>query len=860
MLVERGQVLETLTGMLAEVAAGDGRLVFLGGEAGIGKTTVALALVAAAPPRFVIRRGTSDNLTTAAALGPIVEALPEIDTDLAVDAPVDKVRIVQHIRSVLSGAPTVVLLEDLHWADEATLDALRIIGRRLAGLPVLLVVTFRADEVPPDHPLTALLGDLATSPGVLRMQLPTLSVDGVRELIVESGSTLDAEELHRETGGNPFYVSEVLAAAEGTVPATVRDAVLARAHRLSVPARRVLAATAVLGRGELALLVDVSGESAEAVDDCVLRGMLVHDGDVLTFRHELARLAIEQTMTPGESAELHAAALRAFRATDRGDHRRLAHYAAGCGDRAAVLEHATRAARHAARYGAHREAAELYRLALRSGNPSEEDRFELCSALSYECYLTDQLEEALAVRLEAMQLAEQLGNQLAVGVAQRWLSRLSWFFGRNEQSRLWADRALETLAPLGETPELAMAYSNLTQLRMLANESDATIELGEQAIELAHRLGDREVEIHALNNVGTARLSKGDVVVGTEQLGRSLEMALRDDAQEHVARAYTNLGATPVIARRYDEAERALRAGIAYCTDRDLDSWRLYMSSWLARVQLERGQHAKARAVAADVLRHRHLSPITTIVASVVVALVDLRAGRADDARLDAALELAVATGEAQRLVPVALARAEAAWLADRIDDIEPEVDRVWAIAGSEGQGWALGELGWWLHVAGAPARELATPAAPPFAAMLAGDPETAAREWTAVGCPLWQAVALARSPDIEDARTALDLIDSLEVAAVRAAVLRDRQAAGLPVPRGPRASSRTNAWGLTPREIEILELLTDGLSNAELARQLYLSEKTIGHHVSAILRKLGEPTRSRAVAAARKHGIVTQT
>jgi ATP/maltotriose-dependent transcriptional regulator MalT len=525
-----------------------------------------------------------------------------------------------------------------------------------------------------------------------------------------------------------------------------------------------------------------------------------------------------------------------------------------------VLEHAARAARQAARFGAHRESAELYRLALRSGDPADHERSELLAALSYECYLTDQLGEALAVRLDAMHLAELVGDRLAVGVAQRWVSRLSWFQGRNDDSRLWAHRAIETLSPLGESPELAMAYSNLAQLHMLANESAAAIELGEHAIELARRLGDREVEMHALNNVGTARMISGDLALGEQQLAQSLELALRDDAQEHAARAYTNLSATPVVDRRYDEAERVLRAGLAYCADRDLDSWRLYMGSWLARVHLERGQFAKAASVAADILRHRHVSPVTTIVASLVATQIDLRAGRPDDGRLDAALDLAVSTGESQRLVPVVLARAEAAWLADRIEDIEPEVDRVWAIAVDQRHDWSLGELAWWLHVAGAQPRDLPIPAAAPFAAMLADDWSTAAQTWAAIGCPLWHAIALAGSPALDDARTALEMLDEWDVPAVRNALLRDRQAAGLPVPRGPRASSRTNSWGLTAREVEILGLLTDGLSNAELARRLYLSEKTVGHHVSAILRKLGEPTRSRAVAAARKHGIVAQT
>jgi DNA-binding CsgD family transcriptional regulator len=115
-----------------------------------------------------------------------------------------------------------------------------------------------------------------------------------------------------------------------------------------------------------------------------------------------------------------------------------------------------------------------------------------------------------------------------------------------------------------------------------------------------------------------------------------------------------------------------------------------------------------------------------------------------------------------------------------------------------------------------------------------------------AVGCPLWSAYALARSPHLPDAQECLDILDRLGAQAVRRAVLRDRHAHGLPVPRGPRPARRAHPCGLTVREVEVLSLLSDGLSYAEVAERLILSEKTVGHHVSAVLRKLGEPTRSR--------------
>jgi DNA-binding CsgD family transcriptional regulator len=857
-LVERDSFLDALTALLEEAAAGSGRLVFLGGEAGVGKTTLAAAFADRVADRCAVRRGGCDNLTTAAALGAIVEAVPELAEAIEGEADVDRLQLFRALRAVLDDNLTLLLVEDVHWADDATLEMLRVIGRRLEGVPALVLATFRQDEVPRSHPLTVLLGDLATLPGVVRMQLPPLSLTGVQALVEGAGSSLDAERLHRNTGGNPFYVTEVLAGGNEQLPATVRDAVLARAHRLSPEAQRALGAAAVLGPGAaLALLAAVSGQPAGAVDECVQRGVLVEARATLAFRHELARLAIEQTLSPGERSALHAAALRSLHAAGERDHRRLAHHAAQAGDGAAVLDHAPPAAARAARLGAHREAAQLYRLALRFGGRSQPNRAQLCAALSYECYLTDQLEDAHAARVEEMALAEEAGDPLAVGRAQRWLSRLSWFRGRNAESEEWATRAAATLEPLGENAELAMAYSNLAQLRMLADDMPAAVRWGERAIELARRLGDRETEMHALNNVGAALLFAGEDLEGTHRLTHSLDMALADDKPEHAARAYTNLGANAVIDRRFADADRYLRPGIAYCVDRDLDSWRLYMSAWLARSLAEQGRYDTAGEVAGDVLARAHLSPITQIVVSVVAG--QLAARRGERADFAAALTLAQETGEAQRLVPVAAAMAEAAWLAGDGDGVHAAVDQAWAAATARPGRWGLGELSWWLEVAGA-RRAIPVPAAAPFALMLDGAWERAAAEWQRIGCPLWQALALARSPDLAAARRALDLVDALGAPAVRRAILRDRHAAGLPVPRGPRAATRRNAWGLTGREIEILELLRDGLSNAELAQRLFLSEKTVGHHVSSILRKLGEPSRSRAVASALRHGIVTPT
>ena len=788
-----------------------------------------------------------------------MDALPELAAAADQEAGLSRLRLFQKVREALSESAMVLLLEDVHWADEATLDVLRFLGRRLGGSRLLILATFRSEEVGRDHPLTMVLGELAGLPGVIRMQLPALSAAGVRQLVEAAGSALDPDAVFSRTGGNPFYVTEVLASGAETVPVTVRDAVLARVARLSRAGQEVAGAASVLGRrAEADLLAAVSGQPLAAVDECVDRGVLVADGDGVGFRHELARLAVEQSLPHAERTVAHARALTQLLARCLPDDRRLAHHAAGAGDRAAVVRHAPLAAARAARLGAHREAAGQLQLALRYHEVADRQRARLLDQLSYECYLTDQLDRARASGLEALAIYEREQDTRATGVSQRWLSRLSWFLGQNEDSERYAVAAVATLEPLGPGRELAMAYSNLAQLRMLAYDTAEAVRWGDKAIGLARDTGDRETEMHALNNVGTVMLGTGDVTEGRARLSRSLDLALAGDAHEHAARAYTNLGSTAVMNRSFTDADQYLKAGITYCTDRDLDTWRLYMTAWLARSLAEQGRYAAAGQHLAGVLRHPHLSPTTRVSALPVAGVLAARCGRDGTAALDEALPIAAATGESQRLVPVAAARAEAAWIAGRTADVVTDIDRAWPVALAHPQPWNLGELAWWLSLAG-DHRPLDAPVAPPFALMLEGGHRAAASQWQALGCPLWSAYALAFSPDTGDARDCLDILAGLGAAAVRHAVLRDRHARGLRVPRGPREASRTSPAGLTARETEVLVLLADGLSYAEVAQRLVLSEKTVGHHVSAVLRKLGEPTRSRAVAAALRLGVIPQ-
>ena len=285
-------------------------------------------------------------------------------------------------------------------------------GRRIGDLPVLVIVTYRDDEIGADHPLRLVLGDLATAPAVHRIGVRPLSAAAVQRLVAGSGR--DAATLHRLTGGNPFFLTEALAAEGESVPATVGDAVLARAARLSPEARAVLDVAAVIGSTiDATLLLTVAGPVLDEADECIDRGLLRGTDVGLAFSHELAREAILAAIAPLRRRLLHARVLAALREAPEAqrDLAQLAHHAEAAGDRAAVLEFATAAAEQAVALNAHREAAAQYARALRFGDalPAAE-RARLLEGRSLACYISEQGEEAIAARQAALDIWRSVGR------------------------------------------------------------------------------------------------------------------------------------------------------------------------------------------------------------------------------------------------------------------------------------------------------------------------------------------------------------------------------------------------------------------------------------------------------------------
>jgi len=864
-LLERFEQLSALAERLAAVReSSHGRLVLIGGEAGVGKTVLVRRFCAEPDREARILWGACDPLFTPRPLGPLLEVAQATGGELEelVERGARPHELAAAIvRELGTRAQTILVLEDVHWADEATLDVMRLLARRVETVPGLVIVTYRDDELDRADPLRIVLGELATSETVDHLKLAPLSAPAVAQLAEPSG--VDADELYRKTAGNPFFVTEILAAGEHDIPDTIRDAVLARAARLSPPARVLLEAVAVVPpQAELWLLEALALEDLDHLEECLRSGMLTSEAGGVAFRHELARLAIEESLPPNRSLVLHQKALEALAAPPAGapDPARLAHHAEAAGDAEAVLQFAPVSAARAAALGAHREAAAQYARALRFADGlSAAALADLLDRRSYECYLTGQFDEAIEAQEQALDYHGQVGDKRKEGDSLRSLSRLLRYVGRTEEAAEVGRKAVAALEALPPGHELAMAYSNVSHLYMSVEDAEGTIAWGNRALELAQRLDDVESLVYALTNIGTIQLLAGEPE-GTEKVERSLELAQQAGLEEHAGRAFTVLVWWAPRGRAYASADRYLEAAFEYCTERGLDLWRLYLLAYRARSELDRGRWDDAADSAALVIRDPRSSPVPRVVALAVLGLVRARRGDPDQwPPLDEAWSLAKPTAELQRIEPAAAARAEALWLEGKHDEVAEATDAALELALRRGATWVIGELAYWRWRAGVE-EQAPLGVAEPYSAQLAGDWARAAQLWAELGCQYEAALALADADDDEVLRTALKELQRLgarPAAAIVARRLRKRGARGLP--RGPRTATQKNPANLTPRELEVLGLVAQGLRNAEVAERLFLAEKTVDHHVSAILRKLSVRTRGQAGAEAVRLGLAGQ-
>lgn len=856
-LLERDSFLQQLGSLVDEAALGRGTLVFLGGEAGVGKTALVQAFTSSLPQAVRRAAGACDPLSTPRPLGPLLDAASALGISTSEET--SRSLIFQHVLASFNLEPTVVVFEDVHWADEATLDLLRFLGRRIGATKTLLVATYRDDEINLQHPLRLVLGDSATLP-VQRLSLPRLSLEAVRHLA--DGKEVNAEELYIQTGGNPFFVTEILASDTPGLPATVRDAVLARAARVSESGRTVLEAAAVIGsRVELWLLSEVVSTDITALDECLAVGTLRPFGHDVAFRHELARQAILEAIPSHRQQVLHRLVLGALQASPAVGREiaRLAHHAEAANDAEAVLEYAPAAARRAAELSAHREAVAQYARALRfAGSLPDPERAELLEEYAAECKVTGQLNHSIQARQTALEIWQRAANREKEGENLTHLAQLFVGMGRNAEAEQSSLASLEILRSLPPGPNLAFAHWHQAHLRMLNRDNAEAVQWGRKAIELAERYQDLSTLVGSFCTVGTAMLLENDEE-GRSYLERGLELARKAKLDQHVANAYGNLGSVAGELYQFPLADRYFDEGLRYCIEHDIDIQYHYMLAWQALSHLYQGRWSKATEAALAITRPPNTSAISRIMA--LVALGRLRTRRGDPEAqivLDEALELAAPTKTLQRLAPVRAARAEAAWSAGDRERTLEEACAAFDLAHHHKHPWFVGELAYWRWKAG----DLDTPpteAAPPFALQMSGNCLEAAEHWQALNCPYEAARALAESDDETHLKEALTTFERLGAQPLARALRHRMQTLGITgIARGPRPSTLSNPAGLTRRELEVLNLVAQGMTNTEIAERLHRSEKTIGHQVSSILAKLEVKNRTEAVRKALQRSILS--
>ena len=863
-LLERETHLASLTQYADDAREGSGRLVLMAGEAGVGKSSLLEQLEDDLPDaRWAW--GACDGLFTPRPLAPLLDV---VDTfggtfEQAVRTEAPREQVFSALLDVLTSAPDLVVLviEDVHWADEATLDLLRFVGRRIRHARALVLVTYRDEGLAADDALRVAVGELSSQRSTRRIRLPRLSVDAVAELA--AASDVDAGTLHRLTDGNPFYVTEVLSTPSADLPRSIRDAVLARVAGLGPDARRALDTAAMIGtRIEPELLVSTMGADPQSLDELVTTGMLISDGDRLRFRHEIARRAIQAAVPPHRARDAHRAVLDALRSGSASagvvtDDARLAFHAEGAGDDTLVLEYAPRAGREAAELNAHREAEAQFHRALRASSHADTRTVAgLYDDWAAELALLDRWSDSAAARQEALRRWREIGDRVREGDTLRRLSRTMWRLCRGDEAAAAAHGAIAALEPEGPRPELAWAYANLANQFLNQAEYEPSIRVARQARELAEALDLPDVLSDALNTEACASAGLGRV--WSALLHRSLEVAKAHDLDEQAGRAYANLYALYAGDLKVAEGEGVYVEGIAYCDEHDIVTFSTCLRGERCHVLERLGRWEESAALAEDLLSRSGPSPVNRL--NPLASLGRVRARRGDDGVwtcLDEALTLADGTAEPDLIVLARTARAEAWWLEGRLDAALEELAAAENAALGRDAGVTSAVAAWRHRITGAGKAQPGL--VEPWSCEIEGDIGRAVRKWDDLGFRYAAAVALLASHDETQLRDGLARLEALGATpAARIARQRMRHRGVKSVPTGVRASTRAHPAGLTRREAEVLGLVAEGLTNDEIARRLFLSAKTVDHHVSAVLGKLGVPSRRAAAAEAARLGLVS--
>ncbi len=846
-LLERRVFLDALGDYATDATSGHGRLVLVAGEAGIGKTAL-VDTFRESHRELAWLWGACDPGFTPRPLGPLREIAATAGGRLGelFAAEADRHELFAASTELLGtrGGPVGVVVEDLHWADEATLDWLSYVARRVGRLPALVIASYRDADPGVDDLLAGVLGLVAAHGSTRRMTLPPLGLDSIRRISGER----DAAEVLSVTGGNPFLVTEVLAGASDQVPPSVADVVRSRVLGHSPPAQRMLAGVAVLGRPvPAALAAAVTGVPTTALDECVASGALVVQGPNVAFRHELTRRAVEASVLHVQASELHRIAVLALE-REGADAAELAHHAFACADADAVLRHARRAGRDAAAAGSHREAVvQLERALAYSDRIPTDEHADVEEALADSLSTRDLWAEAREHWERAIQLRREVGDPVPLARCLRRYATCLWRLCCADDVRAASTEAFELMR---NAPDSQVKADVLSAHANFAAGSPAE---GRVLLEECLRIG-RDLDDDTVVGTALLGLAFADGVAGVVDLPlleQALDLGLRANDAHLAACVYSNLYPAALDRLRLDDYPGMYELGLAFCLDHEEHTFSVCLRGARVTELVRRGSNAAAIELALTTMQET-ISPVNRMHLDIGLTAAGFRLGRPEAREwLAETWDLATRQGDTYWLIQVATAAAQGAWLCDDLSLVSDQVREVYTL-GLQDDPWVHGELSAWLALLDQPVdRDHVVPV--PYSLDLAGDHLAAAQAWEGLGCPFESAVSLTWAGDVESLERALAIFLDLGSQPAAAKVRRLLRSHGVPtaLPRGPRSTTAAHPAGLTAREAEVLDLIAEGLTNAEVAERLVVSRRTVDHHVSAVLSKLGVSSRTEAARRA---------
>ncbi len=927
-LVGRADLVALAQRRLAAMRAGTGHLLLLAGEAGIGKTRLLAEVAAGATDQGVpVVRAATFPRDVEVAGGVLVDLASELSRSPVPDVAAAGARLAQRLREpagtdgdahrgrrILAAELTecvaaagagqdglLLALEDLHWADELTLEVLDRLAGKLDRLRLLVIGTYRSDELYPRVPMRQWRTRLLTQRLAEEARLPRFSSgDSAAMVAAITGGTPPSaltNAVFERSDGIPLHIEELLAgtspdSADLAVPESLAEAVLGRAAALSGPARELAAAASAIGRSfDLDLLSAVTGQPPSTVDgslrELTERYFVVprEDGVAYDFRHALIRDALYADLPPYRRRELHEQVAGAAYAAGFGeafvsDQYERAHQPA------AAYRHARTAAVAASAVSAHREAVQLYRRAQRTtpGDVPVSERADLLTALAGELAASDDNAAAADAYAGAYQLRHQLGELRAAAELVPPLVATRHLLGADlaERTRLLTDAlALLDSGNSTDRPTRVRLLAALAAAYMLDRRLTEAAGYGDQARALASEQDDGATLLDIDATLGAVCVFAGRMAEGWQLMRAAVARGIGDQLEANTARAYRMLASSASVLVEYDQAGEWLAAGVAYT--KRVERWndRHYLAAHQAHVLWAVGEWADAERDARHALVDG--SGVTTRITALHV-LGYLAMGRAQWGTaieyLDEARELGTAMAELQRLSPALWGLAETALHSGRAADAVRWCEEGYAASA------AVDDAAYLFPYLVTGTR-----------AYLALDQPGAAREWSGRVSRLLLLRGIPGTlPAIRHAEGLVELAEGhtakardafteavtawdgrrrfwegtqalIDLAGCAARSNRDAQAASLAAQARERAGrvgsttllaavdalgpSRGEPGGhpLTTRELEVARLIAAGATNPQIATALHIAPKTVAAHVEHILAKLGAVRRAEVAA-----------